>query len=507
MQRAESSDARAKENEVLPAHGGYLAYGRVAEMAYPLGMMPLPKLIQGGMGVGVSNWRLARAVAAAGHLGVVSSTGLDTLMVRRLQDGDPEGHVRAAIAQFPWRDVAERVLAKWFRPGGRAAGQKYRLLPLFSCREDRERDATTVLANFVEVWLARQGHRGEVGINLLTKIQPPTLPALYGAMLAGASWVLMGAGIPRDIPGALDQLAGHGVATMRYEVAGATAPVDLSFDPGAHAPRPAEPLARPRFLPIVASHSLATMLLRKANGRVDGFVVEGPTAGGHNAPPRGDGGRNDRGEPVYGPRDAVDHAAMRDLGVPFWLAGGVGSPHGVAAAFAAGAAGVQVGTLFAFCAESGLTDQLKAAVLAAARADQIDVRTDPRASPTGYPFKVVSAPGLPESTSDRARVCDLGYLRQAYLRPDGSIGHRCSGEPVEAFVKKGGAVADTVGRRCLCNGLMADIGFPQPRGEGAEMPLVTAGDDLRAIGAFLAGRASYRAQDVVDHLLGAPQPV
>mgnify|MGYP000741757026 CR=1 FL=1 len=46
------------------------------------------------------------------------------------------------------------------------------------------------------------------------------------------------------------------------------------------------PLARPRFLAIIASHALATMLARKATGKVDGFVVEGPTAGGHNAPPR-----------------------------------------------------------------------------------------------------------------------------------------------------------------------------------------------------------------------------
>ena len=33
---------------------------------------PWPVIIQGGMGVGVSGWRLARAVAERGHLGVVS---------------------------------------------------------------------------------------------------------------------------------------------------------------------------------------------------------------------------------------------------------------------------------------------------------------------------------------------------------------------------------------------------------------------------------------------------
>ena len=34
----------------------------------------LPTIIQGGMGVAVSNWRLARAVARAGQLGVVYGT-------------------------------------------------------------------------------------------------------------------------------------------------------------------------------------------------------------------------------------------------------------------------------------------------------------------------------------------------------------------------------------------------------------------------------------------------
>ena len=52
----------------------------------------LPVLIQGGMGVGISHWKLARAVALAGKkldqpvLGVVSGTGVELLLVRRLQD-------------------------------------------------------------------------------------------------------------------------------------------------------------------------------------------------------------------------------------------------------------------------------------------------------------------------------------------------------------------------------------------------------------------------------------
>jgi NAD(P)H-dependent flavin oxidoreductase YrpB (nitropropane dioxygenase family) len=60
-----------------------------------------PVIIQGGMGVGVSGWRLAQAVAATGQLGVVSGVALDAVLARRLQRGDPDGQVRRALACFP----------------------------------------------------------------------------------------------------------------------------------------------------------------------------------------------------------------------------------------------------------------------------------------------------------------------------------------------------------------------------------------------------------------------
>jgi NAD(P)H-dependent flavin oxidoreductase YrpB (nitropropane dioxygenase family) len=464
----------------------------------------LPPIIQGGMGVGVSNWVLARAVSLRGQLGVVSGVGLDTLFVRRLQDGDPGGHLRRAIGHFPIPDAGKGILARYFRPGG-CNGAGYAMLPMYDDRSAARRHLVAVLANFVEVFLAKEGHDGLVGINLLTKIQPPTLPSLYGAMLAGVSFVLMGAGIPREIPAALDRLAGHDPAAVRYDVLGGGEATNLTFDPRTLWPRPPEPLARPGFIAIVASNSLAAMLARKATGRVDGFVVEGPTAGGHNAPPRGTPRFNERGEPIYGERDAVDLDEMRKLGLPFWLAGGMGSPAALAAALAAGAAGIQVGTLFAFCEESGLHPEFKYAALAGAREERLDVVTDPRASPTGYPFKVVRVAGVPSSNGERVRVCDLGYLRTAYRRDDGRVGHRCPGEPVDAYVQKGGDARDAVGRHCLCNALLANAGKGQMRaGGGRELPLLTSGDDLRTIGAFLGGRERYSAADVLDHLLGAP---
>ena len=474
-------------------------------MTSPSTLAPaLPLVIQGGMGVGVSHWRLANAVARLGQLGVVSGTAVDTLLVRRLQDGDEGGHMRRALARFPIPGVADAAIARWFLPEGRPAGTPYALLPMHRRTTSLDRQQLTVLANFVEVWLAKEGHDGLVGVNLLTKVQLPNLASLYGAMLAGVDYVLMGAGIPREIPGALDALAEHRATQIRLDVeddAGGEAEW-LSFDPRAMwLAEPTVALARPRFVPIVSATSLATTLARKANGRVDGFVVEGPTAGGHNAPPRGEAKLDERGQPVYGERDLIDLEKLRALGLPFWLAGGAGSPEGLAAALEAGAAGVQVGTLFAYCEESGITEELREEVIGAVADDRVDVFTDPRASPTGYPFKLVEVAGLPTQDASRRRNCDLGYLRVAYRRPDGRLGYRCPAEPVADYVAKGGKVEDTVGRRCLCNGLVADVGHAQVREDGIELPLLTAGDDLRGLRGFLGGRRRYTARDVIDHLL------
>ncbi|MEP6472189.1 MAG: nitronate monooxygenase [Gemmatimonadota bacterium] len=466
------------------------------------------------MGIGVSGWRLARAVSAAGQLGVVSLTAVDSLMVRRLQDGDAGGHLRRAMSRFPLPQIADGVLQRYFLPEGRPEGQPYKLLTMFSRTSGKRRQEVTMLAGFVEVELAREGHHGMVGANLLTKLQLPNLPLLYGAMLAGVDVILMGAGIPREIPGVLDALAAHRPVELRMDIEDDSAGGSevISFDPRQHWPEgqlPA-PLTRPRFLAIIASNSLATVLARKASGRVDGFVVEGSTAGGHNAPPRGAASFNEKGEPVYGERDAVDLSRLRELGIPFWLAGGVGSPESLVQAEAAGAAGIQVGTLFAYCDESGLSPEIKRSVLAAVSEGTVEVFTDPLASPTGYPFKVVRWPGDPTGgqAEPRHRICDLGYLRSAYRREDGGIGYRCPAEPVADFVRKGGAESETVGRRCLCNGLMADVGFGQSRGDGrVEPPLVTSGDDLASLGRFLGGRSGYPARNVVEYLLGREAPL
>ena len=469
-----------------------------------------PVIIQGGMGVAVSGWRLAKAVAVTGQLGVVSGTAIDTVLIRRLQRGDSGGHMRRALAEFPFQEMADRVLNRYYIPGGKSPDAPFAMTRLANVELSRQQEELIVVANFVEVYLAKEDHDGLVGINYLEKIQLPTLPALYGAMLAGVDYVLMGAGIPKHIPGILDRLA-EGAAVELHLRVDATDDDEFvaHFDPVEFTNGEVPWLHRPKFLAIVASSTLATMLARKSNGRVDGFVVEGPTAGGHNAPPRGKMKFNDRGEPVYGKRDDVDLSAMKSLNLPFWLAGSYGLPERVQDALEAGAAGVQVGTAFAFCEESGLRDDLKSQVLEMSRSDQPDVFTDAMASPARFPFKVLQLDGtLSESSlyQSRQRRCDLGFLRQGYRKEDGTVGWRCPAESVESYVRKGGDPDDTIGRRCLCNGLLANVGLEQVNSNGKhEKPLLTCGDDVRSITRFLErdDATSYSASRVVACLMSS----
>ena len=173
---------------------------------------------------------------------------------------------------------------------------------------------------------------------------------------------------------------------------------------------------------------------------------------------------------------------------------------------AAGAAGVQVGTAFAYCAESGLRSDYKRAILQKVNSGEARVATDPLASPTNFPFKVVQLEGTlsdDEVYLARPRICDLGFLREPYRTAEGAIDYRCSAEPVTTYVSKGGKAENTAGKRCLCNGLMATIGLPQVRnGKLEERGLVTSGDELTKLGRFLppGGELTYTACDVLTKL-------
>jgi nitronate monooxygenase len=471
-------------------------------------------IIQGGMGVGVSGWKLAQAVSRAGQLGVVSGTALDQVLARRLQDGDPDGAMRRGLEAFPFRAMAERVLERYFVAGGKAERAPYRTVPVLAKDMSRELAELCIVSNFVEVFLAREGHGNPVGINYLEKIQAAILPCMYGAMLAGVEYVIMGAGIPLKMPGVLDHYAEHKAAEYPMHVTGALEGDDttMRFDPAEFMECTLAPLHRPKFLAIVSSNTLALTMVKKANGRVDGLVIETRTAGGHNAPPRGKLQLSEIGEPIYGDRDSIDIPKLCELGIPFWLAGGYGHPDKLREALALGAAGVQVGTAFAFSDESGLRPDYKQELLEKVIAGTASVFTDPLASPTGFPFKVAQLDGTvseDEVYEERPRICNLGFLREAYRTPAGEIGYRCASEPLSLYVSKGGKLEDTFGRKCICNGLLANIGFPQVlNGNRVEQGIVTAGDDITTVGQFLpAGRTHYSALDVITELEKGLRPM
>ena len=68
-----------------------------------------PLIIQGGMGIAVSNYRLAKAVSMAGQLGVVSGTAIDAVMAMRLHYGDILGNVRRSLNNFPVKEIGQQM--------------------------------------------------------------------------------------------------------------------------------------------------------------------------------------------------------------------------------------------------------------------------------------------------------------------------------------------------------------------------------------------------------------
>ena len=505
------------------------------------------KLIQGGMGVYVSNWRLARAVAMeqpGTTAGTVSGTALDIVYVRLLQLGDPGGHVRRALAAFDALfgvAIGQKIINHFFIDGGKAPAARFKNAPKHMVRLPNGSDilpaAQTpapvalnmepetvellIASGFAEVWLARQGHSGRIFINFLHKVELPLIYTMYGAMLAGVDGIIVGAGNPDGLPAVCSRLAQHAPVTSElsvlYRESGET--FQLTFDPRqvADGKLAQQPLPRPAFLAIVSLENLVEALAHSQTEAPDGFIIEHHTAGGHNAGPQGPLKKDEKGQPIYGPEDEPDLQAIRQVGLPFWLAGGYGSREKLAQALAAGATGVQVGSVFALSEESGLKSAYRSAILSELKqaTDDSHLVLTTLFSPTGFPFKVVQ---LDDTLADQAvyanrlRVCDIGLLQQRGLSKPAADGtrrlfQRCPAAPLDDFVSKRGLPLNTTARRCLCNGLLASVGLGQAglqNGEQKEEPaIVTLGNHLDGIRRLSRnGQSPYWVHDVVTDILG-----
>lgn len=470
------------------------------------------RVIQGGMGIYISHPFLAKACGMAGALGTVSCTGAERVLANLLGLGDLGGHYRRALEHFPVPEVAERVIAKYYIEGGKPEDENFRQVPVWSLTPRRDIIELAVVASFAFVWLAKEGHDNPISVNYLEKIQWHPYH-LAGAMLAGVDYVTMGAGITLQIPSVLDALASGETATYRVSVEkfdGGYKTVPINFNPreffGECFPKT---LKRPGFLPIVSTDVLAKLMVSKLpTGSIQGFIIELPTAGGHNAPPRKKGVFDETGQPVYGEKDKVDWEALKDLGIPFWIGGSFASPEGLVKAISLGASGIQAGTIFALCEDSGMDPFYRAKMRRLGFRNELDVFTDPEASPTGFPFKVPRLKGTlsePEVYMARKRECKISALQFACELPDGKIVFRCASEPIADYVRKGGKAGDTVGHKCLCYGL---FGAAHDKFSGKNLvnpgqpPIFTLGDDVSFLKHLMAdGNSSYTAPAAFEWLM------
>ncbi len=461
------------------------------------------KIIQGGMGVNISSPFLAREVSMLGQLGTVSGVALERVMARILQKGDPDGHMRRALSHFPFPNVAKKVIEEFYIKGGAPAGSSGRGIPVWSVKPSNLLIALTVCANYAFVFLAKEGRTNPISINYLEKIAMPHIYAITGAILAGVDFITMGAGIPFHIPSLIENLVLGKEVSCRVPVIGKNiTSFTMSFSPEDFFGEKLPLLRKPGFFPIISSNLLASIFIKKLpEGSIDGFVIEESTAGGHNAPPRKPV-LNEKGEPepIYGPKDKVDYSEIAKFGLPFWIGGSYASPEKLRLAESMGARGIQAGSIFALCEESGMSPEIRRRIRELGFKRELQIRTDMRFSPTGFPFKVAV---LPDTLSEknvydkRIRVCNQGALVSLYEKPDGTIGYRCESEPIREFIRKGGKERDTEGRGCICNGLFSTAGLNHD-----ETPIVTLGDDLSFLSKVMRNRDdSYSAKDAIDYLL------
>lgn len=315
-----------------------LLEGRWAALLAASGLAPLRlagrtllPLVQGGMGVGVSAHRLAGAVAAEGGVGTISSVDL----------------------RHHHPDLLERTKRL---PHGDAAKQAI--------------DAANLEAISREIAAARvvAGGRGLLAINVMRAVSAYAA-SVTQALEAGIDAVVVGAGLPLDLP-------------------------DLAQD---H-PRAA-------LIPILSDARGVQLVVKKWERKKrlpDAIVIEHPRlAGGHLGAAR----IADLNDPRFEFENVIPQslAFLRAAGIereiPLIAAGGIRSCEDIARVQALGAAAVQLGTPFAVTEECDAHPEFKR-VLAEAREDEM--------------VEFTSVAGLP------ARAVATRWMR-SYLRMDDKL--------------------------------------------------------------------------------------
>lgn len=470
-----------------------------------------PLLVFAGLGIHASPpWEYARIAAKLGQIGVVSGAGFEYIFTRILQRGDLNGHYRKAIKSFPDQEMAKRVFNRYYRAGGISPTKRYIHIEQPSLFPSRDLIELIIVANYCQVWIAKNGHDGLIGVNFLEKIQIPLIHAIYGVLLAGVDYLFIGAGIPNQISKILKKLIRHEPATYQIKVEGMDEKFPLKFYPREIMDCKLTKLNRPKFGPIIALSSLAKGMTRNnPDHGVDLFVAENYIAGGHSMNPRVKGLFTPDNQPIYGTKDDPNFDQLRKIRIPFYVAGAYASPEKLDEALALGALGIQVGSIGADSEGSGVQPHLSAYIRKHAYRGDLVVDCSLKVSPTKFSFKVVKMPGTlgdPDVYATRNRICDIGALLVPYFKGGkgkNKYGYRCSAEPIESYCKKGGNREDTDCKACLCNGLFStvDLGQRLPNGT-IEPPILTHGLDYSFIQHLIHHEnGNYSIEDVAKYLL------
>lgn len=504
----------------------------------------------GAMGLGITDDFLARSVELAGGRGVTSLEGVDHILARSLQDGDPTGSIMRVIDEFERRFQAHELAdyARSFYIEGGKTTPGYRKLPMFGNNPSKGIEGLSVLGGY---WIVRtakvgrflQGPEVKIAANKLEEVQTPIPSVVFGGMLAGLDEIEISAGLPFQIRGMVNALCGLESVKYKLDVhSGSSESRDsrnaghfVRFNPRRHIGRLDGELKPPKITGVASSNVAIRFLTDQTRhpNAIDQLKVEFPEeTGGHSTKPR-DIVYNKAGEYQYGPKDKIDLKLARKLtdanGIQLTVAGGYSTPEDVKYVIEEiGADSVTVATIFQYCRESGLPRRKKDAIIAAALSDNIRIFNDPRISPTGYAFRVVSkVPGIlsigdPEVYEEWNRTdpndidsnniprdlhkeCTMGRLRERFIR-NGRLAWRCKSEPVRDFVRKGGKEEATHGAGCACEMLMEPIDLGQIHDDGYVIPgLYSAGAKIGFLGdsRLMRGRTSYSARDTIQYLVSA----
>ncbi|CAG4920772.1 NAD(P)H-dependent flavin oxidoreductase [Paraburkholderia saeva] len=294
-------------------------------------------VVQGGMGVGISAHRLAGSVAREGAMGTIASIDLR--------------HHHA--------DLVEACRA---HPD----------------RETLERANLTALAREITAARALSEGRGMIAVNVMKAVNAHA-DYVRVACENGADAIVMGAGLPLDLPD----------MTQAFDIA---------------------------LVPILSDSRGAALVLKKwmKKGRLpDAIVIEHPAhAGGHlgvtNLADIHDG-RFEFARVLDEMQAVFSSLGLGRDDVPLIVAGGINSHDAVRACLAAGASGVQIGTPFAVTEEGDAHPQFKRVLADASPEDIVEF-----ISVTGLPARAVRTPWLSRYLRHEARIrSKIGALKHA----------------------------------------------------------------------------------------------